>query len=163
MDSEGIHIQAICAVDTRPLRQKVLRPHQQLDELNFPGDDDLSTLHLGLFINDELVGIASIYREAMPGREEDVCAWRLRGMAIAPELQGRGYGSKLLNACVQHVKQSVNAATSASYTQELQPVIFWCTARVSAQQFYEQHGFRISGEVFELPDIGPHYIMFRIL
>lgn len=162
MESESFLIKPISSKATRPLRKKVLRPHQQLEELNFPGDDDPLTLHLGLYIHDNLVGIASIYSETMPGREGS-CAWRLRGMAISPELQGQGYGSKLLNVCIQHVRNSAKNTTSLNDADNEKSVIFWCTARVSAQQFYEQHGFQITGNMFELPDIGPHYYMFCIL
>ena len=38
--------------------------------------------------------------------------------------------------------------------------IVWCDAKVAAYGFCERYGFRRFGDPFELPDIGPHYLMF---
>jgi hypothetical protein len=35
----------------------------------------------------------------------------------------------------------------------------WCNARTPAVGFYEKLGFSTIGEEFELPPIGPHYLM----
>ena len=71
MSDATTDIREISAVEARPIRQRVLRPHQRAEELVYPGDDDASTFHLGAFVNDELVGILSMYRHAQPPAETD--------------------------------------------------------------------------------------------
>lgn len=138
----AMDIRPITAEQTRPLRQAVLRPHQQARELVYHGDDAPDTLHVGAFSGDQLVGVASVYREGDPG------AWRLRGMAVTPALQRTGIGTALLDACIAHVKSHGGTR-------------MWFNARTSAVAFYRRYGFQIQGEEFVLPDIGPHYIMGR--
>lgn len=128
----------------------MLRPHQSPDELVYPGDDALDTLHLGMDLNGEIVGVASIYRQPPPGEDDDERAWRLRGMAITPALQRRGYGGTLLKACLAH------AAAQGGR-------MMWCNARTTAAEFYLALGFEISGEAYELEGIGPHYMMRRAI
>jgi predicted GNAT family N-acyltransferase len=142
-------IRPITADETRPLRQRVLRPHQTLEELGYPGDDDSETVHLGAFAGEVLVAIASLYHEAPRDRDEP-SAWRLRGMATAPEIRGGGFGGRILEAAVEHAR-----AQGGSFV--------WCNARVPVADFYRRYGFRIEGGVFELAGIGPHVYMARDL
>jgi GNAT superfamily N-acetyltransferase len=132
---------------TRPLRQRVLRPHQREEALFFPGDDAPDALHVGGFLEEALVAVASLYREPPPG-EEDRGAFRLRGMAVEPSLQGRGYGGLLLDACLDHAR--AHGGTS-----------LWCNARVNACGFYLSRGFAVEGPQFDIPGVGPHYLMRR--
>ena len=39
--------------------------------------------------------------------------------------------------------------------------ILWCNARLVAVEFYKSLGFKIIGEIFDIPSIGPHYKMYR--
>jgi RluA family pseudouridine synthase len=144
-----IAIRPISAAETRPLRRSVLRPHQTEAELAYAGDDAPATLHLGAFLGDALVGVASIYREPPPS-ETDPGDWRLRGMATAPEIRGTGAGALLLQRCLDH-------ARAAGGTR------FWCNARTPAAGFYRRHGLETRGEAFDLPGIGPHFFMWRKL
>lgn len=140
-------IRPIPAAQTRPLRQRVLRPHQPPEAMVYPGDDAADTLHLGAFVDGALVGIASLYREPPPG-EVDPGAWRLRGMAVTPEAQGGGHGRALLEACLVHARRQGGTRV-------------WCNARTTASGFYTRLGFLVQGDVFELPGIGPHHLMSR--
>lgn len=133
----------ISAADTRALRRRVLRPHQAPEACVYPADDDASTGHLGVFVDGRLVGVASIFEESRPG---EVGGWRIRGMAVAPEHRGRGLGAALLEACLDHARGRGGGEV-------------WCNARTSAARFYGHLGFEPEGEEFELPGIGPHYLM----
>lgn len=134
------------AVDVvRPLRQRVLRPHQTVAEQVFEGDDHPQAAHFAAFDDAagdaDPIGIASITPEGEPG------AWRVRGMATDPERgRGTGAGGALLTACLDH-------ARAAGATR------VWCNARTPARGFYERYGFVAEGEEFALPRIGPHYVM----
>ncbi|MBX3469050.1 MAG: GNAT family N-acetyltransferase [Planctomycetes bacterium] len=131
--------------ETRALRRAVLRPHQPPEAMVYPGDDAPDTLHVGLDAAGEQQGVASLYREAPPG-EDDPTAWRLRGMAVRPDAQGKGVGRALLGACVAHARARGGRRV-------------WCNARASAAGFYARLGFQTVGAPFDLPGLGPHVVM----
>lgn len=133
----------------RQVRHTVLRPHQEPWQIAFEGDDALDTLHVGAFVEGDLVGVATVMREPLPG-EDDADAWRLRGMATLPEVRGQGYGGALLERCLTHIADHGGHAV-------------WCNARVDAAGFYRRYGFVAEGGVFDLPAIGPHVVMRRRL
>jgi predicted GNAT family N-acyltransferase len=135
----------------RPLRQRVLRPHQTPEDQVFDGDDAPDAAHFAAYEDDNVViGIASITPEPFPGAgggDTPGRDFRVRGMATDPERgRGTGGGGALLRACVEHARQQGGARV-------------WCNARTPARGFYEHAGFVAEGEEFELPDIGPHFLM----
>lgn len=135
------------AAETRPLRQRILRPQQRVEELVYAHDDGVDTLHAAAFANGALVGTATVHPEAMLGGSAPG-AWRLRGMATVPEMRRMGCGAALVKACIDH------AAARGG-------VVVWCNARTSASPFYAALGFVAQGEEFELSGIGPHHVMTR--
>ena len=140
-------IRRIAAGETRPLRQRVLRPNQPFEDTGYAGDDDPSTVHVGAFAGDRLVGVASIYREQRAGTDAAAGGgWRLRGMATAPEARGRGHARAMLAACIDYV--------GACGGGEL-----WCNARTPATGFYRVAGFEEVGDEFDIDGIGPHVVM----
>jgi len=139
------YIEEITADETRDLRQLTLRPHQKSDQLIYPGDYDRETVHYGVFYNNKLSGIASIYNESING-EDNKYSWRLRGMATTEDIRGMGFGKELMNTCLKHLK-SKNAK------------LFWCNARLTAEGFYEKFGMKRKGEVFTPEDLGEHVVM----
>lgn len=129
------------------LRQAVLRPHQRPDEVRFPDDEGPGTAHFcARDDDDDVVGVVSVMRQGPPWRP-DLDAWRLRGMATAPEWRGTGVGSALVGAVFDHV-----AAGGGG--------LLWCNARLAAVGFYERAGMVTTGDVWEEPVIGPHIAMF---
>jgi predicted GNAT family N-acyltransferase len=71
-------------------------------------------------------------------------------MATVPAARGRGAGTMLLQMCIGHALAQ-------------QGEVVWCNARVPARGFYEHGGFSAVGDVFEIPGIGPHVLMWRLL
>ena len=47
--------------DVIPLRAQMLRPGKPLAESHFQGDTDEQTFHLGAFVDNKLVSVASFY------------------------------------------------------------------------------------------------------
>ena len=121
------------------LRARVLRPGQPVERSRFAGDDDPRAVHLGAFRGERCIGVASLLPEGGPD------ALRLRGMAVEPEARGRGIGAALLTEIHR---------IAVERGRDL-----WCNARLAAVGFYEKAGWTVEGDVFELPDIGPHYVM----
>jgi GNAT superfamily N-acetyltransferase len=142
-------IRQISAAEARPLRAAVLRPGQPPENLSYPGDESPEAYHVGAFAEGRLVGVASIYHEAQPG-ENDPCAWRLRGMAVSPDQQGRGLGRRLIEAGVEHARRRGGSQ-------------IWCLGRTGAAPFYRALGFALLGAEFDLPESGPHYVMQLLL
>jgi GNAT superfamily N-acetyltransferase len=75
-------------------------------------------------------------------------SWRLRWMAVLPELRNRGLGALLVAAASDHAEGQ--GAT-----------LLWCNARVPAVGLYRRAGFTVEGRPWEEPDIGPHVVMWR--
>lgn len=147
-DPSSVAVRPVPSEATHVLRMTVLRPSQPPSEVVYPGDDDPRTVHFGAFLDGELVGIASLYAEARVDGSEP--GWRLRGMATDPRARRRGVGRALLDACIGHV--------TAEGGGEL-----WCNARLVAVSFYAAGGFEVVSERFEIPGIGPHVVMRRLL
>jgi len=144
-----ILITAISAAQTRDLRSRILRPRQLPETLIYDGDDEQDTFHIGAFCNGQLSGIGSVMRRN-PAGDPSPDNWLLRGMATTPETRGSGLGKAILNEAIR-------------YCRERDGALLWCNARTSAADFYQKSGFVIEGEEFELPDIGPHFLMIKTL
>jgi len=142
-----VEVRTITAAETWPLRLAVLRPGHPLPAAQFPGDDLPSTRHFGAFRSSDLVGIVSLFLVEMP-EQPGVGALQLRGMATVPEVRGAGFGRALVAASVVFARQ--NGVK-----------LIWCNARTSAEEFYRKLGWEILGEEFDIPDVGPHFRMWR--
>ena len=134
-----IRVEPISIPDTRPLRHAVLRPHQSIEAII---EHELPhAFAVGGFDDDRrLIAVGFVSPEGGPG------AWRVRGMATEPESRGQGAGGAVLAALVEHAR--ANGADRV-----------WCNARIAARTLYERGGFRVTSEEFDVPEIGPHYVM----
>ena len=144
-----VHIRPVPAEETRPLRQKILRPHQSLEELVVDGESSPDAGWYAAVRDDTVVGTAGVFPESPPDSDV-VGAWRVRAMAIEEELRGMGIGDMLLDAVLDHVRRAGGRHV-------------WCSARTPAEGFYERAGFRQVGDVYEPPGLGPHVRMDRDL
>jgi len=149
LNKKDFIVKKIKAEKTRNLRQIILRPHQSADELVYPGDEDAETVHFGLYYQNELCGIASVYRNSPNGYLSDD-AWRLRGMATTEKSRGMGFGKELMHECLKFAKEKKGK-------------LFWCNARVTAEKFYEKFGMKRYGDVFTPEGLGEHVVMKLIL
>jgi GNAT superfamily N-acetyltransferase len=134
-----IELRPIPLSETRPLRREVLRPHQTLDDL--ASHEPAGSIAFGAFDGDDLVAVGLVGREG-----DEPGDWRVRGMATKPRARGRGAGTRVLQALVQHAV--THGATRV-----------WCNARTRARTLYEREGFVVASDEFNPPDIGPHYRM----
>lgn len=135
-----IVVREVPIAETRPLRQAILRPNDTDAEL--AAHESPGAFAVGAFDGMELVAVGFVAPEGGPG------SWRIRGMATKPEARGRGAGRAVLGALTAH-------AIGQGATR------IWCNARAPARRFYEQGGFSVTSGEFELPEIGPHYVMER--
>lgn len=144
-----MQIKQISPAETLYLRQKVLKPFLTLDECR--NDKDLlpETFHFGLFIEQQLVCISSWEKEDHPdfsNRNQ----YRLRGMATDAEFQGQGLGKSMIQYSLMFLREkNIN--------------FVWANARIKAFEFYESLGFHFHGDLFDLPRIGPHKVIYKNL
>ncbi|WP_281545516.1 GNAT family N-acetyltransferase [Grimontia sp. SpTr1] len=130
-----MEIRHISWQETIDIRHRVLWPNKPPEFCKAEGDNE--ALHLGAYVNDELICVASLFFDG------DVV--RLRKFAALPEYQGQGVGSSVLNAAFKEMK-----ARGVS--------MFWCDAREAAMGIYRKFGMKPSGERFYKGDI-PYFKM----
>lgn len=143
-----ILIKKITAEATYKIRLEVLRKDISLP-CQFQGDLEAETLHVGVFLTDDLVGVSSFMKNEN-ALFTDKNQYQLRGMATLSEARGKGCGKQLIDFAVQRL-------------QHKKATILWCKAREVAVDFYKKTGFLIIGDPFFIPQIGMHYIMYKRL
>ena len=140
-----IEIKKIEASETYYIRLEVLRKGIPLP-VQFSGDEDLETIHLGAFKNGELIAVSSFmkaFNNSFKGEQ-----YQLRGMATLPDYQGLGAG-KLMMLKVFELFEESNVDC------------LWCNARIIAVDFYKKLGLKTFGDLFEIKYIGDHYVMYK--
>lgn len=124
-----------------PLRHIVLRPGKGIETCYFEGDESSTTRHFAWVERDHVQSVATVMLSSREIEGESV-PYQLRGMATDPDLAGQGIGSHFLQALHEELDSS-----------------WWCNAREVAVRFYERNGLERIGEPFDIPGIGPHYVM----
>ena len=137
----------IKATATHGIRRRVLRDGKDVSVV-FDRDIEPTTFHTGIFKGATLLGIATF----MKNKHKDLQGehYQLRGMAVSESHQGLGLGNTLLDFGLKKIS-------------ELGGDLCWCNARTVALLFYEKKGFDTIGEEFIVPEIGPHFVMFKKL
>jgi GNAT superfamily N-acetyltransferase len=120
-----ISIEQIRPELTWRLRQQVLYPQQQLNEMEMEEDND--GYHFGVFRENKLVAVVSLFAKGE--------GFQFRKFAVDPSLQNMGIGSALLQYITDF---AVNEGA----------VRLWCNARLTAVAFYLKHNFLQTGEYF---------------
>ncbi len=140
-------IKKIPSAETFLGRHPVLRAGKPIESCRFEGDDSETTHHFGLYLDQELVGIISLFKTSNPVFAEPN-QYQIRGMAVLQDQQKKDFGKALILHSEAFCK--------------LQNVDFiWFNARVEAIGFYEKMGYQKKGLTFDIPDVGEHIIMFK--
>ena len=121
------------------LRERVLTPGHPGRPVIWPYDSEAT--HYGMFIENQLVGCASITPQEMPGRSATK-PYHLHSMAIEPAWQQGGRGREMLTKII---------AAVASDDGDL----IWATARHPAVGFYQRCGFEAGDETRVQPTNAP--------
>ncbi|SHF97787.1 Acetyltransferase (GNAT) domain-containing protein [Flavobacterium fluvii] len=140
-------IKKIAAVETYSVRLPVLRKGKPIESCHFEGDDLETTLHFGLYLDQELVGIISLFLKSNPNFSEKN-QYQIRGMAVLENHRKKDFGKVLLAHCEKECKR-----------QDVD--LIWFNARTEAVGFYEKGGYQKTGTPFEIPDVGEHIVMFK--
>ncbi|WP_420451018.1 GNAT family N-acetyltransferase [Ilumatobacter sp.] len=142
--SDGVR--RLAPAETHDLRRRVLRDGDDAAVVVWSGDDDPSTVHLGVALDGRVVAISTWLSAPGP---DGVTATQLRGMATDPAEVGRGHGRALLRAGIDHARRRGSA-------------MVWANARSTALDFYLRSGFCASGPEFETAEVHlPHRLVTR--
>jgi len=135
---------------TLPLRSLVLRNGMPESDCVNVEDPDPSSFHLGYFTEEqELVCVLSCQLDKhgkLNGK-----TYRLRGMATHPDHLRKGYAKALVQAAETHLSTQLDVR------------YLWFNAREIAFPFYEALGYEFMSDLFDIPGIGPHKEMFKLL
>ncbi|TRW26551.1 GNAT family N-acetyltransferase [Flavobacterium zepuense] len=142
-------IKQITSQQTFVVRQPVLRPGKALDTCIFDGDDLPATIHFGVFEEEGLLGVISVFKASHDFFTE-ADQYQIRGMAVLENQQKKGLGDLLVQAAEQYISQQNGKK-------------IWFNAREIAVGFYKKMGYAVTGEPFTIGDIGIHYVMHKTL
>lgn len=112
--------------ETLALRRQVMYPDKDIESVKLP-DDNLG-LHIGVYENDELVSVMSIFLHN-PGEIQ------FRKLATRIDMQGKGYASALMKWLID-------------YVNDMKFERIWCNARTNAIDFYKKFGYKETEDRF---------------
>ena len=142
-----VNISKVDADKVRALRHSELRKGQDFSTTSYLKDYKADTFHMACIVDEKIVTCATFYPEKSINIKSDN-AYRLRGMATDSNFQRKGYATSLMNESFKELKK-----------RDCNMV--WCNARLVAVGFYKSSGFKITGELFDIAEIGPHYYMYK--
>ena len=142
-----VNIRKVDAKKIRPLRHAELRKGQDFSTTSYIEDYEAGTFHMACIVDEKIVTCASYYPEKSIKIKSNR-AYRLRGMATDSNFQRKGYASDLIAESFKELKK-----------RDCDMV--WCNARLGAVDFYKSVGFKITGDLFDIAEIGPHYYMYK--
>ena len=119
---DSIQIRETPIEDVWHMRQKIMYPGETIDFVKLENDD--IGMHLGLYVANKLVSVISVLEEG-----DEV---QFRKFATEMAMQGKGYGTKLL----QHVIDWAIINDKKS---------IWCNARIVATELYRKFGMQPVG------------------
>lgn len=140
-------VKKITALETYTVRQEVLRKGKPIETCHFIGDDATTTSHFGLFENEKLIGVVSVYKTNSILFAEKT-QFQIRGMAVLEDFQSKGLGEQLLK-------------TAENFCWEEKADLIWFNAREKAVSFYKKLGYEIIGDAFDISNVGIHFVMFK--
>jgi GNAT superfamily N-acetyltransferase len=145
MDIGDIIIRRADAAELVDLRHRVLRLGLPRTDAIFDDDESPTSGHFGAFVEGVAVCCATFHLKPW----QSAPAFQLRGMATDPDYRGRGVGRAVLDLAEK------------TMTADRQILQLWCNAREPAVPFYQNAGWAIASERFEIPTAGPHFRMAK--
>jgi phosphoribosylformimino-5-aminoimidazole carboxamide ribotide isomerase len=126
-----IQIREVSLETVWAMRQEIMYPQESIDFVKL--EEDEKGLHWGLYEEDKLISVISLFKNDQ--------ALQFRKFATINSMQGKGYGTKLL----QYVM---------GWAQKNDIKTVWCNARTTATNLYEKFGMKQSGPGWEKYGLG---------
>lgn len=150
--SEGqFHVERVSADQLHELRRRVLRNDDAALYHPDTRDDEATSVHFGGFLGTRLVVSASFFPSSPP-INQSLTSYQLRYMATDFDVQGRGYGARVLDAAEEELR-------SMGVDQ------IWANGRDTALGFYRSVGWKsVEGsEHLSAETQLPHTVIFKRL
>lgn len=144
-----VEVREISAQETHGVRHSMLRQGRPIEDCVFHRDEEESTLHLGAFKKDEIIGVASAYQNQHANLTQKT-AYQIRGVAVLNDHQRNGIGHLLMSQMERILGQK-------------KVEVIWLNARIAALKFYESLHYTQEGNPFEIAEIGTHYYFYKEL
>ncbi len=135
--------------EIQQLRNEVLWPHKTFENCILETDRLSTTFHFGIQIEGLTVATVTLQHEKSH-RLQQAKQYRLRAMAVREGYRGQGFGDAIVEAGLNHLR-------------DLGVEVVWCDARVAALNFYRRLHFNELEEEYEIPIIGMHRFMWKVL
>jgi len=133
--------------EIRKLRHDVLWPHKSsFEDCVIEPDEIETTFHMGAVEKNIVVGTSTFLID-INDKFETKSQYRLRAMATSPSVRGMQVGRQIIEVAIEKLKN-------------LEIELLWCDARLESTGFYEKLGFKMKGEIYNVPEIGPHKLMY---
>lgn len=142
--------QLISSAQTIDLRNRVLRGIRPIESCYYAEDALETTFHFGIIEDSRVISNGTFLKQPHPKLAGAQNPYRLRGMATDPAFQKQGLGQIIIEAALNELR---NRAAD----------LLWFNARTSAEGFYRKLGFDVIDEVFDMPQVGPHKVMYKWL
>ena len=150
--NEGdLRISRVAARELHELRRRVLRGNNPATSVADARDEETTALHFGGWIGERLVVSASFYPTEAPVNSE-LPSFQLRYMATDFDVQGLGYGARVLEAAEGELRQRG--------ARQL-----WANGRDTALGFYLATGWNtIEGSQHLSPETQlPHTVIYKLV
>ena len=147
--------------EIQQLRNEVLWPHKTFENCILETDRLSTTFHFGIQEDGLTVATVTFQKENTDKLKQDSTKgvsqgalqekeYRLRAMAVREGYRGQGFGEAIVEAGLNHLRK-------------LGVEVVWCDARVAALNFYRRLQFEELEEEYEIPIIGLHRFMWKVL
>jgi len=149
MEPSNVQLQMLQPEEIQQLRNEVLWPHKTFENCILDTDRLPSTFHFGVQLQGLTVATVTLQQEnssKLPQEKQ----YRLRAMAVREGYRGQGFGDAIVEEGLR-------------YLATLGIEVVWCDARVAALNFYRRLQFEELEEEYEIPIIGLHRFMWKVL
>lgn len=127
----------------------MLRQGRPIEDCEFEGDYNPTSIHLGAFMDNQLIGVLSAYQRNADAFDLKEC-YQIRGVAVLTTHHRKGIGRALMTQIELLLR-----------SREID--LIWLNARITALDFYTSLQYHQKGNPFEIEDIGPHYCFYKSL
>ncbi len=149
MSANNGQAQILQPEEIQQLRNEVLWPHKTFENCILETDRLSTTFHFGIQEDGLTVATVTLQQEKTVTLQQEK-QYRLRAMAVREGYRGQGFGEAIVESGLSHLR-------------ELGVEVVWCDARVAALNFYRRLQFEELEEEYDIPIIGLHRFMWKVL
>lgn len=147
---KDFEVKFITSQQAYDLRDRVLRGTRSVESNVYAEDELPTTFHVGVVQGERVLSNGTFMQQEHAEFPTAKLPYRLRGMATDPEAQGNGLGKLVLTEALNELSRR-------------QADLIWFNARLTAEDFYRKLGFVALDDIFDIPSVGPHKVMYKWL